>query len=110
LEDAEGGECLRTAVGQAKRAPVPRILLADESKSLIGLNYVLMSKLGGAVLRTLEPALDDAERVSAYSQMGGVLRQIHGILMPSFGYIGPEASGRRIRAIAPICRFSSTTN
>ena len=71
-------------------APVPRILLADESKSLIGLNYVLMSKLGGAVLRTLEPALGDKELVSAYSQMGEVLREIHGIPMQSFGYIGPD--------------------
>jgi aminoglycoside phosphotransferase (APT) family kinase protein len=70
--------------------PVPRILLADDSKSLVGLNYVLMSKLGGAVLRTLEPALGDAELFYAYSQMGEVLREIHGIPLQSFGYIGPD--------------------
>jgi aminoglycoside phosphotransferase (APT) family kinase protein len=69
---------------------VPRILLADDAKSLIGLNFVLMSKLDGAVLRTLEPALADMELFSAYSRMGEVLREIHGILMQSFGYIGPD--------------------
>ena len=70
--------------------PVPRVLLADDTKSVIGLNFVLMNKLDGAVLRTLEPALPDTELFSAYSQMGQVLRQIHRISMPSFGYIGPN--------------------
>jgi aminoglycoside phosphotransferase (APT) family kinase protein len=72
------------------RTPVPYVLLADDTKSVIGLNFVLMNKLGGAVLRTLEPALPDAELFSAYSQMGEVLRQIHRISMKSFGYIGPN--------------------
>ena len=70
--------------------PVPRVLLADETKSVIGLNFVLMDKLDGAVLRTLEPALPEPELVSAYSQMGQVLRQIHRISLPGFGYIGPN--------------------
>ena len=70
--------------------PVPRVLLADDTKSIIGLNFVLMNKLDGAVLRTLEPALPETELFSAYSQMGQVLRQIHRIAMQSFGYIGPN--------------------
>ena len=70
--------------------PVPRVLLADDTKSVIGLNFVLMNKLDGAVLRTLEPALPDTELVSAYAQMGQVLRQIHRISLPGFGYIGPN--------------------
>ena len=32
--------------------PVPRVLLADDTKSVIGLNFVLMNKLDGVVLRT----------------------------------------------------------
>jgi aminoglycoside phosphotransferase (APT) family kinase protein len=71
-------------------APVPRILLADDTKSLIGLNFVLMSKLDGVVLRGLEPALVATELFAAYSQMGKVLRQIHRISISSFGYIGPN--------------------
>ena len=70
--------------------PVPRVLLADDTKSVIGLNFVLMSKLDGVVLRTLESALPETELFSAYSQMGQVLRQIHRISMQSFGYIGPN--------------------
>jgi aminoglycoside phosphotransferase (APT) family kinase protein len=70
--------------------PVPRVLVADDTKSVIGPNFVLMNKLDGAVLRTLEPALSDTELFSAYSQIGQVLRKIHGISMQSFGYIGPN--------------------
>ena len=60
------------------------------TKSVIGLNFVLMGKLDGVVLRTLEPALTDTELLSAYAQMGQVLREIHRISMQSFGYIGPN--------------------
>ena len=69
---------------------VPRVLLADDTKSVIGLNFVLMDKLDGVVLRTLERRLPDKELFSVYSQMGLVLRQIHRIAMQSFGYIGPN--------------------
>jgi aminoglycoside phosphotransferase (APT) family kinase protein len=69
---------------------VPRVLVADDAKSVIGLNFVLMSKLDGVVLRGLEPALVATDLFAAYSQMGEVLRQIHRISMPSFGYIGPN--------------------
>ena len=70
--------------------PVPRILLADDDKSLIELNFVVMNKLDGGVLRGLEPALAEAELFSAYEQMGQVLREIQGVSMPGFGYIGPN--------------------
>lgn len=70
--------------------PVPRVLLADDTKAVIGLNFVLMDKLDGDVLRGLEPALAASELFAAYSQMGEVLRQIHRISMQSFGYIGPN--------------------
>jgi aminoglycoside phosphotransferase (APT) family kinase protein len=69
---------------------VPRVLFADDTKSFIGLNFVLMNKLDGVVLRGLEPALVASEMFAVYSQMGEVLRQIHRISMSSFGYIGPN--------------------
>ena len=71
-------------------AAVPRILLADDTKAFLALNFVLMSKLDGAILRGLEPSLSPEELFSAYSQMGQVLRQIHHIPMQDFGYIGPD--------------------
>jgi aminoglycoside phosphotransferase (APT) family kinase protein len=58
-------------------APVPRILLADDTKSVIDLNFVVMSKLEGDVLSRLEPVLTEMELAAAYSQKGRVLRQIH---------------------------------
>jgi aminoglycoside phosphotransferase (APT) family kinase protein len=70
--------------------PVPRVLLADDTKSIVSLNFVLMNKLDGVVFRDLEPGLVASEQFAAYSQMGEVLRQIHRISLPSFGYIGPR--------------------
>ena len=55
--------------------PVPRVLLADDTKSIVGLNFVLMNKLDGVVFRDLEPGLVASEQFAAYSQMGEVLRQ-----------------------------------
>ena len=69
---------------------VPRVLLADDTKSVIGLNFVLMNRLDGVALRGVEPTLSAGEMFAAYSQMGALLRQIHRISMPSFGYIGPD--------------------
>jgi hygromycin-B 7''-O-kinase len=70
--------------------PVPRILLADDTKSVIDLNFVVMSKLEGDVLSRLEPVLTEVELAAAYSQMGRVLRQIHHVAMKNFSYIDPS--------------------
>jgi len=71
--------------------PVPRILLADDSKRLLGLNFILMTKLAGSILGGFESALTNGQRVSAYRQIGLLLREFHRIPMEAFGYIG--ASG-----------------
>jgi len=68
--------------------PAPRILLADDSKRLLDLNFVLMSKLPGATLGLLELALPSDQRASAYRQIGRLLREFHRIPMDAFGYIG----------------------
>lgn len=69
---------------------VPRILLADASKRLLGLNFTLMTKLDGSVLGQLETTLAPAQRLSAYVQIGRLLREFHRIPMEAFGYIGPS--------------------
>jgi aminoglycoside phosphotransferase (APT) family kinase protein len=68
---------------------VPRILLADDSKRLLDLNFTLMNKLDGSILGRLEPTLAPEERLSAYAQIGQLLREFHRIRMEAFGYIGP---------------------
>jgi hygromycin-B 7''-O-kinase len=68
----------------------PRILLADDSKRLLDLNFTLMTKLGGSILGPLEASLAPAQRRSAYTQIGRLLREFHRISMEAFGYIGPK--------------------
>ena len=70
--------------------PAPRILLADESKRLLDLDLVLMTKLEGAVLGQLEASLTREQLASAYRQIGRLLREFHRIPMDAFGYIGPS--------------------
>jgi hygromycin-B 7''-O-kinase len=70
--------------------PMPRILLADDSKRLLGLNLVVMTRLDGTVLGRLEATLTPAQRASAYGQIGRLLADFHSIPMQAFGYIGPH--------------------
>src|SRR5262245_44698531 len=70
--------------------PIPRILLADDSKSLLDLNFVVMSKLDGEILTALGHGLAKEEVLSAYTQMGRLLREVHQITMEAFAYIGPH--------------------
>jgi aminoglycoside phosphotransferase (APT) family kinase protein len=67
----------------------PRILLVDDSKRLLGLNFTLMTRLDGSVLGRLEATLSAEQRLSAYVQIGRLLRDFHRIPMEAFGYIGP---------------------
>jgi aminoglycoside phosphotransferase (APT) family kinase protein len=69
--------------------PPPRILLADDSKRLLDLDFVLMTKLEGSVLGRLEPTLTAEQLTSAYRQIGQLLREFHRIPMQAFGYLGP---------------------
>jgi hygromycin-B 7''-O-kinase len=68
---------------------VPRILLADDSKELLDLNFTLMTRLDGSILGQLETTLTSGQRRSAYAQIGGLLQEFHRIPMEAFGYIGP---------------------
>ncbi|VIO74522.1 hypothetical protein CI1B_52950 [Bradyrhizobium ivorense] len=70
--------------------PVPRILLADDTRAAIDLNFVLMTKLDGMVLGHREPALTDQELSAIYAEMGAAMRRINDVTLDSFGYIGPN--------------------
>lgn len=70
--------------------PAPRILFADDSKRLLGLNFILMSKLDGSILGQLEKTLASEQLKDAYVQIGQLLREFHRIPMEAFGYIGPR--------------------
>lgn len=70
--------------------PAPRLLLADGARDLVGLDYILISKLAGELLGPLEPRLSDEQRHSAFAQVGRLSHAFHHIPMEAFGYIGPE--------------------
>lgn len=70
--------------------PVPRVVLADDSRSLLGLNFLVMTKLDGRTLFELEADLDPSATSGVYQHMGRILREIHRITMGSFGYIVAE--------------------
>jgi aminoglycoside phosphotransferase (APT) family kinase protein len=69
---------------------VPKILFADDSKRLLGLNFIVMTKLDGSVLGEMESTLPPAQRAAASAQIGRLLRDVHQIPMEAFGYIGPK--------------------
>lgn len=71
-------------------APVSRILFADDSKSLIAFNYVVLDRLPGSSLADHERDLSEQECFAIYAEMGRLLRDIHAIRLESFGYIGAE--------------------
>lgn len=70
--------------------PIPRILIADDTKRLLTLNFLIMTKLDGSVLGRIERTLSSEQLLSAYRQIGRLLREFHRIPMEAFGYIGPK--------------------
>lgn len=62
----------------------PKWLAIDESRSLLPLRYALLPLLPGRSLRgwVAEPDIDNA-----YRQMGALLRHIHAMPMPAYGYV-----------------------
>lgn len=71
-------------------AAVPAVLLADDTRSVIDLNYVLMTRFDGTTLGRREATLSDAELFSIYAEMGAALRRINDVTLDSFGYVGPN--------------------
>jgi aminoglycoside phosphotransferase (APT) family kinase protein len=77
-----------TLVEPRLSVPIPHILLADDSKRILALNFILMAKLDGEILADLESTLTSGELLSSYSQIGKLLHELHGLPMHAFGYIG----------------------
>jgi aminoglycoside phosphotransferase (APT) family kinase protein len=67
---------------------VPRILYADDAGSLLPFAFVVASKLPGEGLAAVVDTLAADVVLSAYAQMGRLLRELHDIPMSAFGYLG----------------------
>lgn len=72
---------------RVERLPTPSILRADDSKAVLPQPYVLMTKLEGAPLSHVVPALSLAQLRDVYDQMGALLARVHDITLDAFGYI-----------------------
>jgi aminoglycoside phosphotransferase (APT) family kinase protein len=70
--------------------PVPRVIWHDDSKTVLPLNLLVMSKIDGDPLLPLEASLSEVELFDLYRQMGRTLRQLHEIRMEAFGYLVAE--------------------
>lgn len=73
-------------IGDRAGAAIPRWLRVDEQRILLPLRFALMTWLSGDPVRELMAR--DVEPI--YRQMGAMLRRIHGIVLPAYGYIGAD--------------------
>ncbi len=64
--------------------PVPTWLRVDESRSLLPLRYSLLTHLPG---RSLRHWMAEPDIKNVYRQMGELLRRIHAVPMPGYGYV-----------------------
>lgn len=77
--------------------PVPRWLHVDETRGILPLRYALLTLLPGRSLRywMAEPDIEQA-----YRQMGELLRRIHAVPMPAYGYLRGGGIDRPVSANA----------
>jgi hygromycin-B 7''-O-kinase len=74
--------------GRTTGAPVPEILAADDSKTLMTQNVLVMSKLDGDHVASLLDQLDDVELARINRQIGAILHSLHEVAFEHFGYVG----------------------
>jgi aminoglycoside phosphotransferase (APT) family kinase protein len=65
--------------------PTPVVIGADDTRSIIDANFLVLSKLPGVMLSTVvDVSIDD--QTDAYRQLGMYLRAIHQLTFDEFGY------------------------
>ncbi|WP_374572906.1 phosphotransferase family protein [Phenylobacterium sp.] len=88
---------------RAPEIPAPGCLALDTSRDLLPLRFALMTVLPGTMVRSWMTTTNVDQ---VYRQAGALLRQMHAIRMPSYGYIKdqgiekPMASNREHMAYA----------
>jgi Ser/Thr protein kinase RdoA (MazF antagonist) len=71
-------------IGERAGLPIPRWLRVDERRTCIPHRFALTTWLPGVTVRSL---IGTADIDAAYRQMGALLRRLHAIPMPAYGYI-----------------------
>ncbi len=70
-----------------KHLPVPRVLWHDDSRTIVPLAVLVLTRLDGQILQPLEASLSDDDLFGLYAQMGRTLRHFHDVRMAAFGYL-----------------------
>ena len=68
--------------------PVTRYLVVDETREKLPFRFAVTNHLPGVAAKVLK---DHPDIASVYQQMGALLRKLHAIRMPGYGYL--EANG-----------------
>ncbi|HXQ16076.1 MAG TPA: aminoglycoside phosphotransferase family protein [Caulobacteraceae bacterium] len=71
-------------IAKACDLPIPQWFVVDESRTRLPLRFAITSLLPGTPMRSFR---GDAHAAAAYRQMGAMLRRLHIIAMPAFGYV-----------------------
>jgi fructosamine-3-kinase len=73
------------------RAPVPEVIAADFSRSVIDRDVLVLSLLPGRPMQKIGRRLSRAQRETVRSQLGASVARLHGVRGPMFGYDRPAA-------------------
>jgi hygromycin-B 7''-O-kinase len=68
-------------------APVPKVLAADDSKTLLPQNILVLTKLEGEHVLSIIDRLDDGGLATVNRQIGKLLRVLHGVCFEAYGYV-----------------------
>lgn len=79
------GEAWAYKALDAAGVPAPRVLVVDDSSTLVPEHYLIMTKIEGAPLIQAWPTLTPTEREAAAYQAGVLLARMHGITFERFG-------------------------
>lgn len=65
---------------------IPKLLGGNGPSGLLGLPYLVMSRLPGTTVGAISDTLPECELADVYRQMGALLAQIHAIGQEAYGY------------------------
>lgn len=82
---------LLTEIARATGAPVPHVLVADDSRRRHRWRYLISEHLDGLPWSELRPQLTPAEVVSVHDQLAEAVRAVQSVRFAGFGEIGAGA-------------------
>jgi aminoglycoside phosphotransferase (APT) family kinase protein len=84
-------DLMRTEVDFNRRAaavgvPVPDVVYADFSRTLLKTDYAFLSRVPGAPLESVRESLTDQELAALRGELAGITARLHAVTGPAFGY------------------------